>query len=157
MSYPGVPQISHHRIVKSFPPPPKPIEEKKPDTIWQRIVKFMDLDLLQDPIYLNLIFGLSIFYVAEQNFKMVVPFFFASIGYGKQDQALFLSVQALTDILARLILPPICDRISVSKRTLFMCGIFVLGICRSGRYCFLMFSNKGRINLESQSLLVVQL
>lgn len=147
MSYPGVPQISQHRIVKSFPSPPKPIEEKKPDTVWQRIVKFMDLDLLQDPIYLNLIFGLSIFYVAEQNFKMVVPFFFASIGYGKQDQALFLSVQALTDILARLILPPICDRISVSKRTLFMYGIFLLGICRSGRYYLLMFLRKDGINL----------
>lgn len=140
MSYPGVPIISTHRVVKSFPLPPKPIEEKKPHaTFWQRTVKFMDLDLLKDPIYLNLIFGLSIFYVAEQNFKMVVPFFFASIGYDKKDQALFLSVQALTDILARLILPPICDRVSISKRMLFMCGIFLLGICRSGRYLLTFF------------------
>lgn len=137
MSYPAVPMISHHKIVKSFPSPPQPIIDKKEasDSIWKRIVKFMDLDLLKDPIYLNLIFGLSIFYVAEQNFKMVVPFFFASIGYNKTDQALFLSVQALTDILARLILPPICDRLTVSKRTLFMTGCIFLGICRSGRYC----------------------
>lgn len=138
MSYPAaVPMISHHKIVKSFPSPPEPIIDKKEsrNSLWQRIVKFMDLDLLKDPIYLNLLFGLSLFYVAEQNFKMVVPFFFASIGYNKTDQALFLSVQALTDILARLILPPICDRLTVSKRTLFMFGCILLGICRSGRYC----------------------
>lgn len=134
MTYPGVPLISRHKIVKDFPRPPSPVQEKKKDgTLWQRFVEFMDLDLLKDPIYLNLIFGLSIFYVAEQNFKMVVPFFFSSIGYDKKDQAMFLSVQAATDILARLILPPICDRLTVTKRTLFMGGIFVLGICRSGK------------------------
>lgn len=137
MSYPGVQLKNHHKILSEFAAKsPSPIfaAEKKKRNIWHKIVVFMDFDLLKDPIYLNLVFGLSIFYVAEQNFKMVTPFFFRDIGYERSDIALFLSVQAFTDILARLILPPICDRISVSKRTLFMSGIFVLGICRSGKY-----------------------
>lgn len=135
MSYPGVQLTSHKKIFTELTQSPlkrKQVEKKK--NMWQKIVDFMDFDLLKDPIYLNLVFGLSIFYVAEQNFKMVTPFFFNSIGYEKSDIALFLSVQAFTDILARLILPPICDRINISKRTLFMVGIFVLGICRSGKY-----------------------
>ncbi|XP_074026106.1 uncharacterized protein [Leptinotarsa decemlineata] len=127
MSYPGV--QSHP--IKSLPIT-QPTEKKKPKkTIWQKFVEFMDLDLLKCPIYLNLVLGLSLVYVAEQNFKTVLPFFFQSIGYDKKDIALFLSVQAFTDILARLILPPICDRVNVAKRTLFMFGIFSLAICRS--------------------------
>lgn len=132
MSYPGVQLHTSSKILRDIPREPIEMKPAKQESIWQRIVTFMDLDLLTDPIYLNLVFGLSIFYVAEQNFKMVTPFFFRNIGYDKQDVALFLSVQALTDILARLILPPICDRLTISKRTLFMTGIFILGICRSG-------------------------
>ncbi|KAK9870218.1 hypothetical protein WA026_006303 [Henosepilachna vigintioctopunctata] len=128
MSYPGVQPIRRKMIPAPAPLQMKPI---KNDTLWKKIVDFMDLDLLKDPIYLNLVFGLSVFYVAEQNFKMITPFFFKNIGYEKQDVATFLSVQAGADILARLILPPICDRLTLSKRTLFMSGIFMLGICRS--------------------------
>lgn len=135
MSYPGVQLNAHHKILKELPTPePLRIPTKRKETMWKRIVTFMDFDLLKDPIYLNLVFGLSVFYVAEQNFKMVTPFFLSRIGYNKSDIALFLSIQAVTDILARLVLPPICDRIAISKRTFFMVGIFVLGICRSGKY-----------------------
>lgn len=135
MSYPGVQLNAHHKILKELPTPePLSIPQRKKEGVWKRIVTFMDFDLLKDPIYLNLVFGLSVFYVAEQNFKMVTPFFLNRIGYNKSDVALFLSVQAVTDILARLVLPPICDRIAISKRTFFMVGIFVLGICRSGKY-----------------------
>ncbi|KAL1509087.1 hypothetical protein ABEB36_003883 [Hypothenemus hampei] len=130
MSYPGVQFSPQNKVLKELQMEHEKFKEQQ-KTPWQKIVKFMDFDLLKDPIYLNLVFGLSVFYVAEQNFKMVMPFFFKSIGYDKQDIALFLSVQAFTDILARLILPPICDRLDVSKRTLFMTGIFFLGLCRS--------------------------
>ncbi|XP_045478952.1 uncharacterized protein LOC123683965 [Harmonia axyridis] len=129
MSYPGV----QPKRIRVAAPTPLSLEIKplKKHSMWQKVVEFMDFDLLKDPIYLNLVFGLSMFYVAEQNFKMLTPFFFKSIGYDKQDVATFLSVQAATDILARLILPPICDRMAVSKRTLFMTAIFFLGLCRS--------------------------
>ncbi|CAH1159685.1 unnamed protein product [Phaedon cochleariae] len=128
MSYPGV-IISPQTKTAPLSPPEKPGDPKK--SLWQKIVVFMDLDLLRCPIYLNLVLGLSLVYVAEQNFKTVLPFFFQSIGYDKKDVALFLSVQAFTDILARLILPPIFDKMAISKRSLFMIGIFSLGVCRS--------------------------
>lgn len=133
LSYPGV-QPSSKAIKELQLEPQKAKEQQK--TFWQKVVEFMDFDLLKDPVYLNLVFGLSVFYVAEQNFKMVMPSFFKSIGYDKKDVALFLSVQAFTDILARLILPPICDRLDISKRTLFGTGIFFLGLCRSSKLVF---------------------
>lgn len=131
MSYPGVQFSPAAKVLKELQQEHLKVKEKQQKTFWQKVVEFMDFDLLKDPIYLNLVFGLSVFYVAEQNFKMVMPFFFQSIGYTKRDIAWFLSVQAFTDVLARLILPPICDRLDVSKRTLFMSGIFFLGLCRS--------------------------
>lgn len=49
-------------------------------SFWRRFIALMDVSLLKDRGYLNILFGLSIFYVAEMNFKMITPFFFASLG-----------------------------------------------------------------------------
>jgi hypothetical protein len=102
------------------------------NSYWKRVVHFMDLDLLKDLIYLNILFGLSIFYVAELNFKMIVPFFLHDLGYTNQDTAFFLSMTAVSDILARAVLPPICDRVKIRRRTLFAIASIFLGISRSG-------------------------
>jgi hypothetical protein len=102
------------------------------ESYWRRVVNFMDLDLLKDPIYLNILFGLSIFYVAELNFKMVVPFFLHDLGYTKQDTAFFLSMTAVSDIVARAVLPPICDRMKITRRLIFVIAAIFLGLCRSG-------------------------
>lgn len=98
---------------------------------WKRFIELMDVSLLKDPGYLNILFGLSIFYVAEMNFKMVTPFFFASLGYAKADVAYCLSVTAISDIAARIVLPPICDRFDVKKRNIFFISILFVGITRS--------------------------
>uniref|UniRef100_A0A1Q3G203 Putative monocarboxylate transporter n=2 Tax=Culex tarsalis TaxID=7177 RepID=A0A1Q3G203_CULTA len=97
----------------------------------QRFTALMDVGLLRDIIYLNILFGLSIFYVAEMNFKMVTPFFLASLGFNKTEVAFFLSVSALTDIAARVIVPPIGDKLRIRKRLLFMVSLVFVAITRS--------------------------
>ncbi|XP_058814199.1 uncharacterized protein LOC131678155 [Topomyia yanbarensis] len=97
----------------------------------QRFTALMDVGLLKDVIYLNILFGLSIFYVAEMNFKMVTPFFLASLGFNKSEVAFFLSVSALTDIAARVIVPPIGDKLRIRKRLLFMVSLIFVAITRS--------------------------
>lgn len=97
----------------------------------QRFTALMDVGLLRDVIYLNILFGLSIFYVAEMNFKMVTPFFLSSLGFNKKEVAFFLSVSALTDIAARVIVPPIGDKLKIRKRLLFMVSLVFVAITRS--------------------------
>ncbi|EAT39889.1 AAEL008347-PA [Aedes aegypti] len=97
----------------------------------QRFTALMDVGLLRDVIYLNILFGLSIFYVAEMNFKMVTPFFLSSLGFSKAETAYFLSVSALTDIAARIIVPPIGDKLRIRKRLLFMTSLVFVAITRS--------------------------
>lgn len=92
----------------------------------------MDFDLLKEPAYLSILFEVSIFYVAEANFKMVVPFFLTDLGHSKSDTAFCLSLMAASDIAARLILPPILDRIKISRRTLFLASAVCCGLSRSG-------------------------
>ncbi|XP_037813078.1 uncharacterized protein LOC119604498 [Lucilia sericata] len=104
--------------------------EKKPG-FWTRFADLMDVDLLKDKMFLNILFGLSIFYVAEMNFKMVTPFFFANLGYNKADVAYCLSITAITDIAARIVLPPIFDRTNIKKRTVFLVSIIFVAITRS--------------------------
>lgn len=99
----------------------------------QRFTALMDVGLLRDGIYLNILFGLSIFYVAEMNFKMVTPFFMASLGFDKSDTAFVLSVSALTDIAARIIVPPIGDRLKLRKRYIFMVSLVFVAISRSSK------------------------
>lgn len=110
--------------------------EPKKESFWRRFATLMDIGLLKDGIYLNILFGLSIFYVAEMNFKMVTPFFLANLGYSKADTAYCLSISALTDIMARIIVPPICDRTKVSKRLVFMSSIFFVALTRSSKIFF---------------------
>lgn len=102
-------------------------------TFVRRFVELMDPSLLKDIYFLNLLFGLSIFYVAEMNFKMVTPFFFANLGYTKSEVAYCLSITATSDIAARIILPPICDRFKVKKRLIFFVSILFVGITRSSK------------------------
>lgn len=109
------------------------IAEKKP-SFFKRFADLMDVDLLKEAKFLNLLFGLSIFYVAEMNFKMITPFFFANLGYSKSDVAFCLSITAITDILARIILPPIFDKTTIKKRTVFLVSIIFVAITRSSEY-----------------------
>lgn len=100
----------------------------------QRFTALMDVGLLRDVIYLNILFGLSIFYVAEMNFKMVTPFFLSSLGFSKTETAFFLSVSALTDIAARVIVPPIGDKLKIRKRLIFMTSLVFVAITRSSKF-----------------------
>lgn len=111
--------------------------EKKPG-FWTRFADLMDVDLLKDKMFLNILFGLSIFYVAEMNFKMVTPFFFANLGYNKTDVAYCLSITAITDIAARIVLPPIFDRTNIKKRTVFLVSIIFVAITRSSKCVYLL-------------------
>lgn len=115
-----------------------PADETKPDSFFQRFVELLDCSLLKDRGFLNLLFGLSIFYVAEMNFKMVTPFFIRSLGFNQSDVALCLSISALTDILARIVVPPLCDRLKITKRIIFMTSIFFVAITRSSKYIFII-------------------
>ncbi|CAK9821509.1 Monocarboxylate transporter 12 [Anthophora retusa] len=106
-------------------------KEKLKNEFLEKIKETFDFDLLKDSVYLNVIIGSSLYYVAESNFKLMTPFFLASIGMNKVEIASCLSITAFTDILARLLLPTIFDRLGFKKRTVFWVFCILVGIGRS--------------------------
>ncbi|XP_026765027.1 uncharacterized protein LOC113523310 [Galleria mellonella] len=97
----------------------------------RKFIALMDLDLLKDWSFLNLLLGLSLFWSGELQFRMLTPFFIRSLGYNMNDTAFCLSMTAITDILVRLVLPPIFDRTTISKKMIFFVSSFFLAVTRS--------------------------
>lgn len=108
---------------------------------WRRFLSLLDVTLLKDKHFLLLLLGLSLFYVAEMNFKMIIPFFFDSLKYSKTDVAYCLSIAAITDIAARVVLPPICDRLKIRKRLVFFISIVFVAITRSSKLIYFFIIN----------------
>ncbi|KAL1122716.1 hypothetical protein AAG570_003043 [Ranatra chinensis] len=62
---------------------------------------------------------------------MVVPFFMSELGYTRRQTAHALSMMAVADIAARVILPPILDRLPYSRRSSLMFGCVFVALSRS--------------------------
>ena len=56
------------------------VKKQSKNEYFKKIKETFDLDLLKDGVYLNIVIGLSLYYVAESNFKLMTPFFLTSIG-----------------------------------------------------------------------------
>lgn len=52
----------------------------KSESFMNKIKATFDLDLLKNSTYLNVSLGCSLYYVAESNFKLMMPFFLSDIG-----------------------------------------------------------------------------
>ncbi|XP_050362588.1 uncharacterized protein LOC126781672 [Nymphalis io] len=112
----------------------KKIEQEqvqKKQGFFRKFIALMDLDLLKDWSFLNLLLGLSLFWSGELQFRMLTPFFIRSLGYNMNETAFCLSMTAITDIGVRLVLPPIFDRIAVTKKMIFFISAFFLAATRS--------------------------
>ncbi|XP_076648267.1 monocarboxylate transporter 12 [Halictus rubicundus] len=106
-------------------------DKQKDVSYFSKIKETLDLDLLKDGVYLNVIIGLSLYYVAESNFKLMTPFFLTSIGMSNVEVATCLSITAFTDIIARIVLPTIFDKLGFKKRSVFWVFCLLVGIGRS--------------------------
>ncbi|KAK0091866.1 hypothetical protein PV326_002598, partial [Microctonus aethiopoides] len=108
------------------------ITKKNCCELFKTITQLFEVDLLKNHSYLNVIFGLSLFNVAESNFKLMTPFFLRnSIGLTEGEVAFCLSLTAFTDILARIVLPIIYDKLGFKKRRLFWINALFVAVGRS--------------------------
>uniref|UniRef100_A0A7G3APR5 Putative monocarboxylate transporter n=1 Tax=Lutzomyia longipalpis TaxID=7200 RepID=A0A7G3APR5_LUTLO len=97
-----------------------------------RVAKFFDLDLLQDPIYVNMMLGMSIAIFAELNFSLFTPFILADMNFTTEEIASVMSLLAISDIVFRFLAPFIGDYFHQSSRLMYMYSLVMLII---GRMC----------------------
>lgn len=94
------------------------------------VVRFLDLSLLKDPIYVNIMLGMSIAIFAELNFSLLTPFILADLHFTIQQSATFLSILSVVDLIFRFISPFIGDYFKRSPRIMYMISLLMLIITR---------------------------
>lgn len=99
----------------------------------RKIVKFFDLDLLRDPIYVSMMIGMSIAIFAEINFSMLTPFILNDFNYTTDQIATIMSALATTDIIFRFLTPFVGDYFNQTPRCMYMLSLVLLIITRMSR------------------------
>ncbi|XP_062564632.1 monocarboxylate transporter 7 [Armigeres subalbatus] len=96
--------------------------DKKPATKWQVLVDFLDLTLLRDPIYVNIVLGISFALYSDLAFFTLQPMYLFMIGFGKPDVSLIIAIGAAADLLSRVFLAISSTCLNIKARYVYLAG-----------------------------------
>ena len=99
------------------------IEEAPKKSFLEAVIIFFDMDLLCDPVYVNMMIGITFATFAELNFSLMTPFILGEYGLSKIQVATVMSTLASVDVVTRLLIPFIADFVGWENRTFFLVGI----------------------------------
>lgn len=105
-------------------------EDDKKLSIWKKISIFFDFELFKDPIYVNLMMGITVANFAELNFSILTPMVLQEFHFGEYEVATFMSLLGATDIVVRFFIPFIADKIGWENKTLFLIGVLAMALGR---------------------------
>ncbi|CAH2062939.1 unnamed protein product, partial [Iphiclides podalirius] len=106
--------------------------EKKKKSLIQRFIDFFDLTLLRDPIFVNILFGLSIASCVETNFSLLLPIILKDLlKFETADIAKIMAVIGFSDTLFRFISPFIGEWCHRPPRVMYLVSLLVIIIIRS--------------------------
>ncbi|GLV37171.1 uncharacterized protein CBL_01999 [Carabus blaptoides fortunei] len=105
--------------------------EQQSSSCFARLVLLCDLDLLKDPIYLNLMIGMSLAVWAEINFSLLTPFILHDFQLNTHQIAQLMSTIAATDIVFRFCAPFISDCLRAPPKLMYMMSLILLILSRS--------------------------
>lgn len=103
---------------------------KKRASLMQKIVEYFDLDLLRDPIYVNLMMGVTLVTFVEVTFALLTPFILGDYGFAHGEVATFMSVLGGVDVLMRLVIPFFLNQVKLENKTLALIGFSLMGAGR---------------------------
>ncbi|XP_011313865.1 uncharacterized protein [Fopius arisanus] len=95
------------------------------------LVKFFDLRLLCDPIYVNIMLGMSIATFAEINFAILLPFILEDIKFETSETAAVMTTTAAVDLLMRGLAPFVGERVRQTPRVMYLLSLAMLIASRS--------------------------
>lgn len=101
---------------------------------WKRAVKaivsFFDLTILKDSKFVIILLGMTLSFTAEVNFTILVPFVYSEFGFEMETVALFMSLLALIDLVARFTIPFLTDKLELDPKMCFSFGLMILASAR---------------------------
>ncbi|XP_076765840.1 uncharacterized protein LOC143432822 [Xylocopa sonorina] len=105
-------------------------EKKTRKQIFHTIAGLLDLDLLQDPIYVNLTVGMSAAIFAEINFSQLTPFILMDMHLSTTQIASVMSIIASVDLVFRAFAPFLGEWLRQPPRMMYMLSLCLLIISR---------------------------
>lgn len=100
------------------------------------IVKIFDLSLLADPIFTNILVGLSIDFFVEYTYIWLIPFTLMEGSLTVNQTATFMSVYAIADILFRFFAPFIGSIVKQPNRVMYIMSLVFVVVVRTCEYKF---------------------
>ncbi|KAJ8736103.1 hypothetical protein PYW08_006759 [Mythimna loreyi] len=115
---------------------PMPIIKNK-EGKWQTIAEFLDLSLLKDLVYVNIIFGLALTFFSDLTFFTLEPLFLDKKHLSKAEIANIIAVGGAMDMSARLFLGVAGQFFRMNSRYMFFCGALFTALFR---FIFIQFT-----------------
>lgn len=113
------------------------VKEKEKKGYVDHFIQFFDLTLLSDPIFVNIIFGMSIAACVETNFSLLFPIILKDMmKFETADIAKLMSVIGFSDTLFRLVSPFIGEWCNKSPRVMYMLSLLMIIFTR----CIMLFT-----------------
>ncbi|XP_036337001.1 monocarboxylate transporter 13 [Rhagoletis pomonella] len=97
---------------------------------WQLLVNFLDLTLLQLPIYVNIVLGISFALYSDIAFFTLQPLYLFELGFTKADTASIIAIGAAADLISRILLAFSAVFIQMPSRYIYLAGSFFTIIAR---------------------------
>ncbi|XP_031623606.1 monocarboxylate transporter 7-like [Contarinia nasturtii] len=100
--------------------------------IWQKIVKLLDLNLLNDFIYLNVVIAITMSWYVDNTLFALLPMYLFELGFSKNDAAKILSFGSGADLCSRIFLAIVSYWIELRARYIFLTAAIVIVFVRIG-------------------------
>ncbi|XP_053973528.1 uncharacterized protein LOC128873749 isoform X3 [Hylaeus volcanicus] len=104
----------------------KPEKKSVMADILKKVGQIFDLDLLRDPIYVNIMMGMSIAIFAEANFSVLTPFILTDMKLSTEGISAVMSVIAITDLFSRILAPFLGEWLDQPPRIMYLLSLCLL-------------------------------
>lgn len=109
--------------------------DEKSKSLVQRFIDFFDLTLLRDPIFVNILFGLSMASCVETNFSLLLPIILKDmLQFETADIAKIMAVLGFSDTLFRFIAPFLGEWCHKPPRVMYLVALLVIIFTRTCKY-----------------------
>ncbi|XP_058058226.1 monocarboxylate transporter 7 [Anopheles bellator] len=113
--------------------------DSQPATKWQILVDFLDLTLLKDPIYVNIVLGISFALYSDLAFFTLQPMYLFMMAFSKPDVSLIIAIGAGADLISRIFLAISSTFLNIKARYVYLAGALFTIVARFGFLCVFDF------------------
>jgi len=96
--------------------------------------ELFDMSLIKNCAFLNLCFGVCFVCIADNTFFSSVPLIMTDAGYTKGDVALTMTINAIAELLSKMLLTVFTLIVDVKAKYPFFAATIVMNFAKLGKY-----------------------